>query len=220
MWLHPYPQISSLNFFSPSSTFPSTLRNMRSWCLDPHCMPSMPTETSIIILCSSFNWCDQALILDALTNLLPKIFSSTPALFKLSLTLGCGIMFISSLSHGLIPKLFAIMTRIPWNISSLIIHMMIFSLNIEPGCYTLELLGMIIHTLKILIDDELEAFSYPWYHFPLLVLVKGTSDEGSVFTLPKNQSLLFLSSAPSSYYLSKTMEYQDINQIDFILNTE
>lgn len=31
------------------------------------------------------------------------------------------------------------------------------SLNIEPGCYTLELLGMIIHTLKILIDDELEA---------------------------------------------------------------
>lgn len=30
------------------------------------------------------------------------------------------------------------------------------SLNIEPGCYTLELLGMIIHTLKILIDDEMK----------------------------------------------------------------
>lgn len=35
------------------------------------------------------------------------------------------------------------------------------SLNIEPGCYTLELLGMIIHTLKILIDDELDALFCP-----------------------------------------------------------
>lgn len=35
------------------------------------------------------------------------------------------------------------------------------SLNIEPGCYTLKLLGMIIHTLKILIDDEIEALFMP-----------------------------------------------------------
>lgn len=39
-------------------------------------------------------------------------------------------------------------------------HMMIFSTNIDPGCYTLELLGMIIHTLKILIDDEDDSLHY------------------------------------------------------------
>ena len=44
------------------------------------------------------------------------------------------------------------------------------SLNIEPGCYTLELLGMIIHTLKILIDDELEARFLSLIPFSQLVL--------------------------------------------------
>jgi hypothetical protein len=51
---------------------------------------------------------------------------------------------------------------------------MIFSLNIDPGCYTLELLGVIIHTLKILIDDEIDASCF-CFLIPLLPCLLGCS---------------------------------------------